>query len=125
MILLMKVKGDFMLESNFKNNKGLLEIGGVSVEKLAQKYKTSLYIYDQKLLKDTAKCFVENFKSKKFETEITYATKAFSNLYILGLLNEYKIAFDCVSKEEIFVAPEAGVKSIKSTFTEITRRKKN
>lgn len=111
MILLMKVKGDFMLENNFKNNKGLLEIGGVSVEKLAQKYKTPLYIYDQKLLKDTAKCFVENFKSEKFETEITYATKAFSNLYILGLLNEYKIAFDCVSKEEIFVALEAGVKS--------------
>ena len=100
-----------MLENNIKNNKGLLEIGGVSVEKLAQKYKTPLYIYDQKLLKDTAKCFVKNFKSEKFETEITYATKAFSNLYVLGLLNEYKIAFDCVSKEEIFVASEAGVKS--------------
>lgn len=69
------------------------------------------FIYDQKILKDTAKCFVENFKSKKFETEITYATKAFSNLYILGLLKEYEIAFDCVSKEEIFVASEAEVKS--------------
>ena len=66
-----------MLENNFKNNMGVLEIGGVSVEKLAQKYKTQLYIYDQKLLKDRAKCFVENFKSEKFETEIIYATKAF------------------------------------------------
>lgn len=116
MILLMKVKWDFMLENNIKNNKGLLEIGGVSVEKLAQKYKPPLYIYDQKLLKDRAKCFVKNFKSEKFETEIIYATKAFSNLYILGLLKEYEIAFDCVSKEEIFVASEAGVKSKKIHF---------
>lgn len=111
MFLLMKVKGGFMLEKNFKNNKGLLKIGGVSVEKLAQKYKTQLYIYDQKLLKDTTKCFVENFKSEKFETEIIYATKAFSNLYILGLLKEYEISFDCVSIEEIFVVLEAGIKS--------------
>lgn len=101
-----------MLENNFKNNKGVLEIGGVSVEKFAQKYKTSLYIYDQKLIKDRAKCFLENFKSEKFETEIIYATKAFSNLYVLGLLNEYKISsFDCVSKEKIFLALEAGIKS--------------
>lgn len=99
-----------MLENNFKNNRGLLEIGGVSVEKLAQKYKTPLYIYDQKLIKDTASSFVENFKSEKFETEIIYATKAFSNLYVLGLLNEYKLVFDCVSKEEIFVALKAGIK---------------
>lgn len=34
-----------MLENNFKNNKGVLEIWGVSVEKLAQKYKTPLYIW--------------------------------------------------------------------------------
>ncbi|WP_276876810.1 diaminopimelate decarboxylase [Anaerococcus hydrogenalis] len=99
-----------MLENNFKNNKGLLEIGGVSVDKLAQKYKTPLYIYDQKLIKDTASSFVENFKSEKFETEIIYATKAFSNLYVLGLLNEYNLVFDCVSKEEIFVALKAGIK---------------
>lgn len=31
-----------MLENIIKNNKGLLEIGGESVEKLAQKYKTPL-----------------------------------------------------------------------------------
>ena len=99
-----------MLENNFKNNRGLLEIGGVSVDKLAQKYKTPLYIYDQKLIKDTASCFVENFKSEKFDTEIIYATKAFSNLYVLGLLNEYNLVFDCVSKEEIFVALKAGIK---------------
>lgn len=37
----------FMLENNFKNNKGVLEIGGVSVEKLAQKYKTPLYIWSK------------------------------------------------------------------------------
>ena len=29
----------------------------------------------------------------------------------MGLLNGYKISFDCVSKEEIFVVLEAGIKS--------------
>ena len=40
-------KRDFLLENNFKNNKGVLEIEGVSIEKLAQKYKTPLYIWSK------------------------------------------------------------------------------
>lgn len=98
-----------MLENNFENKNGILHIGGVSVEKLKDKYQTPLYIFDQKYLKDTVKSFVDNFKSEKFDTEVIYATKAFSNLYVLSLLNQYKILFDCVSKEEIFVTLKAGV----------------
>ena len=105
-----------MLENNFANDGGVLKIGGVSTLDLREKYQTPLYIFDQKLLKDTVSTFVENFKSDLFETEIAYASKAFSNLYVLGLLNEFGISFDCVSKEEIFIALKAGVNPKKIHF---------
>lgn len=93
--------GGSTLENNFTNDGGVLKIGGVSTLDLREKYQTPLYIFDQKLLKDTVRTFVENFKSDLFETEIAYASKAFSNLYVLGLLNEFGNSFDCISKEEI------------------------
>lgn len=105
-----------MLDNNFRNCNGILHIGGVSVETLAEKYDTPLYIFDQKLLKDTAKVFKNNFKSDKFDTEIVYATKAFSNLYVLGLLNSLDILFDCVSYEEISISLKAGVDPSKIHF---------
>lgn len=98
-----------MLDVNFENRNGVLHIGGVSVESLANKYKTPLYVYDQKLLRDTVKTFKNNFRSNKFNTEIVYATKAFSNLYVLGLLNTYGISFDCVSYEEMAICLKAGI----------------
>lgn len=41
----------------------------------------------------------------------------------MGLLNEYKISFDCVSNEEIFVALEAGIKSKNIHFHENNKTK--
>lgn len=105
-----------MLKNNFENQEGILSIGGVSVEDLADKYQTPLYIYDQKLLKETIETFIGNFKSQVFDTEVVYATKAFSNLYVLGLMKNYDMYFDCVSKEEIFVALSAGVEARRIHF---------
>lgn len=105
-----------MLENNFTNDGGVLQIGGVSTLDLRKKYQTPLYIFDQKLLKDTVRTFLNDFKSDLFETEIAYASKAFSNLYVLGLLNDFGISFDCVSKEEIYLALKAGVSSKKIHF---------
>lgn len=108
--------GGFMLDTNFENIDGILYIGGVSVKELKEKYQTPLYIFDQRHLKDTVKTFVENFKSQKFDTEVIYATKAFSNLYVISLLKNYKILFDCVSKEEIFVCLKSGIEPSRIHF---------
>ncbi|MSS77212.1 diaminopimelate decarboxylase [Anaerococcus sp. WCA-380-WT-2B] len=116
LLLMIFLMGGFMLDNNFENKDGILYIGGVSVEKLKDKYQTPLYIFDQKSLKNRTKAFVDNFKSLKFDTEVVYATKAFSNLYVLSLLNNYNILFDCVSKEEIFVCLKAGVDSSRIHF---------
>lgn len=97
-----------MLEKNFSLEASTLCIGGVAVTDLKEKYSTPLYIYDQKLIKETGKLFVEKFKSDFFKTEVIYASKACSNIYLLGLLKELGLYIDCVSMGEIFIALRAG-----------------
>ncbi|MFK4785555.1 diaminopimelate decarboxylase [Fusobacterium sp. MFO224] len=84
------------------NNNGTLEIGGISVKKLAQKYKTPLYIIDQQLVEDNILNYKNNFKSNLFETEIVYASKAFLSKGICQLLSKYDLSIDAVSAGELY-----------------------
>ena len=56
------------LFGSMKNKDGVLEIGGVSTIDLVNKYKTPLYVMDEKLIEDNIEIFKDNFKSNKFET---------------------------------------------------------
>lgn len=105
-----------MLEKNYRINNGVLSIGEVSVEELKEKYNTPLYIYDQKLFKETAQIFLKNFKSNKFKSEIVYASKAFSNLYIIGLVKSLGLDLDVVSSGELYTALKAGFSPEKIHF---------
>lgn len=86
----------------------MLHIGGLSVEELINKNGTPLYIYDQKLIKDTARSFIKNFKSEIFISEVSFASKAASNLYLLGLLKNEGLYLDTVSIGEMYIALKAG-----------------
>ena len=97
-----------MLRKNNENINGMLHIGGVSVGSLIEKYRTPLYIYDEKLIKNTARVFKDNFKSDIFDAEISYASKAGSNLYLLGLLKNEDLYLDTVSMGEIYIGLKAG-----------------
>lgn len=97
-----------MLRKNNENINGMLHIGGVSVGSLREKYRTPLYIYDEKLIKNTARAFKGNFKSDVFDAEISYASKAGSNLYLLGLLKNEDLYLDTVSMGEIYIGLKAG-----------------
>ena len=108
--------GGKMLRKNMEWIGDILHIGGVSVNKLKEKYNTPLYIYDQKLFENTAKVFMDKFKSDKFETEIVYASKAFSNLYVLGLVRSLGLDLDVVSGGELFLALKAGINPEKIHF---------
>lgn len=98
-----------MLEKNFTVEAGRLEIGGVDLSYLKEKYGTPLYIFDQALFKETASTFKKNFKSDLFKSHIVYASKAFSNLYIMGLCKKLGLKVDCVSEGEIYTALKAGI----------------
>lgn len=114
-----------MLKKNYTNIDGMLHIGGLSVEYLRKKYGTPLYIYDQKLIKDTARAFRENFKSDIFASEVSFASKAGSNLYLLGLIKNEDLFLDTVSIGEMYIAMKAGFEPKKSTFMAIIKPKKN
>lgn len=86
-----------------------LTIGGLKVTDLAKKYQTPLYVFDEAALKKQIQTFIDNFKSDQFETHIIYASKAFTNLYMMGLVEDYGLHVDVVSAGEIFIALKAGV----------------
>lgn len=85
-----------------KNNNGTLEIGGISVHKLAKKYKTPLYIVDQQLVENNILNYKNNFVSNYFKTEIVYASKAFLSKAMCQLLNKFNLSIDAVSLGELF-----------------------
>lgn len=100
-----------MLKKNYTKENGKLCLGGIALKDIGEKYGTPTYIYDQKLIKDTVSTFLDNFRSEKFDCKVSYASKASSNLYLLGLLSKLGLSLDTVSKGEIFIALKAGFKA--------------
>ncbi|MEL7657079.1 MAG: diaminopimelate decarboxylase [Bacillota bacterium] len=86
---------------------GILEIGGVSVDKLASACGTPLFVYDQVELENQMKAYKEYFRSELFETEIIYASKAFTCNALLQLLKENGFGLDVVSGGELYLAEQA------------------
>ena len=82
----------------------MLYIGGVSAAKLAADFQTPLYVYDQKVLEDTAETFLTHFQSEDFATKILYASKAFQGIELLNLYAKKGIGLDVVSGGELFAA---------------------
>ena len=93
-----------------------LAISGVTVSELRRKYGTPLYVYDENMLENQCDTFISNFKSKKFKTEVLYASKAFSCLEVLRIANRAGLGVDVVSLGEIHTAYKAGYDMSKAYF---------
>ena len=89
-------------------NKNVLEISGVSVEQLAATCKTPLYVYDENKIRQQLSMYHELFQSKDFDTEVLYASKAFSCKAMVELVKTYGLSLDVVSGGELFTAYQAG-----------------
>ena len=87
---------------------GELNISGVGVSELKAQYGTPLYVYDENMLVNQCKTFINNFKSSKFNTEVLYASKAFSCLEVLRIASREGLGVDVVSLGEIHTAYKAG-----------------
>ena len=85
-----------------------LNIGGVGVKELREKFSTPLYVMDQALLEENMAIFRDNFKSDKFKTEVIYASKAFLAVAMAQLVNRNGLSMDVVSGGELFTAIKAG-----------------
>ena len=87
---------------------GELNISGVGVSELKSQYGTPLYVYDENMLVNQCRTFINNFKSSKFDTEVLFASKAFSCLEVLRIANREGLGVDVVSLGEIHTAYKAG-----------------
>ena len=92
------------LENSFRpfqrNGAGsALYCDGVSLEKLAKKYETPLYVYSARQILERLEMFQRAFAGR--DHLVCYAVKANSSLAILKLLAERGAGFDIVSGGEL------------------------
>lgn len=90
-----------------KNDEGILNIGGVSVKELAEKYKTPLYIMDMAHIENNINQYKTWFKSEKFNTTVVYASKAFLSKGMCQILNRHDVHIDAVSGGELYTIAAA------------------
>ena len=105
----MNFNNQFIGEELFPNKTNVnsdnnLSINGFDLTKLAEKYQTPLYVYDEDTIISTIKDFQNSFKSELETSIISYSTKAFSNPYLLKVLNENDMNIDVVTGGELAIA---------------------
>lgn len=85
-------------------NDNELYIGGVSCLELSKKHQTPLYVFDEALVRQNCREYVEYFKAKNGKNKVAYAGKAFLPLYMCNLINEEQMCLDVVSGGELYTA---------------------
>ncbi len=84
---------------------GVLSIGGVQIDHLAQQFGTPLFVYDEENLRSQCKQAVASFGPDN----VIYASKAFLCKAMARLAHEEGLLLDVATGGELFVALEAGV----------------
>ena len=95
--------------------KNKLFIDRLDVGNIARKYKTPLYCYSLKKIRENIQTFKVNFK--KINPLICYAVKANSNLGILKEIKKNNLGADVVSGGELIKVLKAGINSKKIVFS--------
>lgn len=90
------------------NERGNLMIGGADSVRLAEKYRTPLYVYDVGLIRKNARSFVDTFKNLNINAKVAYASKAFSCIAMAQVANQEGLCLDVVSEGELYTAIKAG-----------------
>ncbi|MGE5703661.1 MAG: diaminopimelate decarboxylase [Clostridia bacterium] len=98
------------------NQLGHLEIGGCDTTQLAQEYGTPLYVYDEELIRNKCRAYVNAFRESGFRFQVTYASKAFCTMAMCKLVEEEGLSLDVVSGGELYTALSAGYPSEKIHF---------
>ena len=106
-----------MINSIFgTNNENHLTMSGVDVCKIAEKYKTPLYIMDENLIRENCRIYKEALENNYENGLVLYASKAFSCMYMYKIAKEEGIGIDVVSGGELYTALKADFPAEKIYF---------
>jgi diaminopimelate decarboxylase len=89
------------------NKSGHLEIGGLDTVELAEKYGTPLYVYDVAMIRENCRSFTETFAKLGLQAKAAYASKAFSSIAMLQVVDQEGLCLDVVSEGELYTAVQA------------------
>ena len=107
-----------MMQFDLKTNeKGNLSIGGEDALELAQKYKTPLYVIDEKKIRENYRRLYKAFSQYYKDFNMFYACKANTNLAVMRILEEEGSGIDAVSPGEIYTSLLAGFDPSRILYT--------
>ncbi|MGV3488968.1 MAG: diaminopimelate decarboxylase [Tuberibacillus sp.] len=93
-----------MNEQRTFTKEGHLLLGEADAVHLAQTYGTPLYVFDTQKIKEKAEAFKNAFSNYPVKYQIAYASKAFSTVAMIQLIDELGLALDVVSGGELYTA---------------------
>lgn len=90
------------------NEYGELTMGGTSLKTLAQSFGTPAFVYDEDEIRNQMRRYHEAFRKSGLNYNISYASKAFTCLQMVKLVDEEDLQLDVVSEGELYTALTAG-----------------
>ena len=103
--------------NKFQYQNGKLLCEEATIEKLAKKHGTPLYVYSKNMIAEKFKAIDEAFSSVKHT--ICYAMKANSNMEILKLMASMGSGGDVVSGGELYLAQKAKIPAQKIVYASV------
>ena len=90
-----------------KNNK--LYMGNFSLEEIAERYGTPLYVYDEQGILDKINRYKKSFSSNKenIECKVVYASKAFICPRLCELLKDNGLFIDAITAGDLYLLQKA------------------
>jgi diaminopimelate decarboxylase len=98
------------------NKDSRISIGGCDVAELKTKYGTPLYIIDVATLKQQCRDYLKFFTFPDFDSEITYASKAFCTIPMCQTVRKEGLSIDVSTGGELFIALKSGYEPEKIYF---------
>lgn len=90
------------------NDYGELTMGGTSLKTVAQSFGTPTIVYDEDQIRNQMRRYHSAFKKSGLKYNISYASKAFTCIQMVKLVQEEDLQLDVVSEGELYTALEAG-----------------
>jgi diaminopimelate decarboxylase len=99
------------------NRNDCLEIGGCDLTELVKQFGSPLYVLDEFTLRTACRQYRDSFATYyRGESQVIYASKAWSCLAVCRIIDSEGLGFDVVSGGELYTTLKAGVKSDRLYF---------